>query len=68
MACGDERVRTREPAVNEDKYQDEVLTGIIGEVEKIGIFKMRLGDLKEEIRKILLNAYDAGYDRAKRSL
>jgi hypothetical protein len=52
--------------MSEDRYQDETLLGIIGEVEKIGIFKMRLGDLKEEIRKILLNAYDAGYNRAVR--
>jgi hypothetical protein len=49
--------------VNEHRYHDEALTAIIREVDKIGIFKMRLGDLKEEIRKLLLSAYDAGYDR-----
>ena len=51
------------PGLN-DKYQDETLLGIIEEVDRIGIFKMRLGDLKEEIRKMVLNAYDAGCNRS----
>ena len=49
-----------------DKYQDEALASILAEVDRIGYFKVRLGDLKEEIRRLLLNAFDAGYERKEK--